>query len=304
MKPAIRLTLCDDAGQRFFGEGPLTLLTLTQTTGSLRAAAKEMHMAYTKAHAIIARAESELGFALTAKHIGGRGGGGSVLTPEAEALIDRYCTFKAEVSAAADQSYRRIFELNLPRPPVIGCVLMASGFSRRFGPDNKLLADFKGIPLFEHALKLLEIPAFHRSIAVTRYPEIAAVCRDRRLPCIRHDLPYQSDTLRLGIDALADTGGCLFLPADLPLLTAASLEGLIADFTAHPQAICRLAAGEHLGPAIFPSDLYAALASLEGETGGGAIIKAHAERVRLVPAPEIELTDADTPEALRALAAL
>ena len=41
-----------------------------------------MGMAYTKALAIMRRAEKNLGFPLTARRIGGKGGGGSV--PDAE----------------------------------------------------------------------------------------------------------------------------------------------------------------------------------------------------------------------------
>ena len=47
MKPALRVMLCDDAGERFFGEGPCRLLHLIEETGSLRAAAISMGMAYT-----------------------------------------------------------------------------------------------------------------------------------------------------------------------------------------------------------------------------------------------------------------
>ena len=36
MKPALRVMLCDDAGERFFGEGPCRLLHLIEETGSLR----------------------------------------------------------------------------------------------------------------------------------------------------------------------------------------------------------------------------------------------------------------------------
>ena len=40
MKPKIRVMLCDDIGERFFGEGPCRLLHRIEETGSLRAAAQ------------------------------------------------------------------------------------------------------------------------------------------------------------------------------------------------------------------------------------------------------------------------
>ena len=82
MKPALRVMLCDDAGERFFGEGPCRLLHLIEETGSLRSAAAQMGLSYSKALRLVQHAEKELGFALTCKTIGGRGGGGSTLTAE------------------------------------------------------------------------------------------------------------------------------------------------------------------------------------------------------------------------------
>ena len=71
MKPKIHVMLCDDIGERFFGEGPCRLLHRIEETGSLRAAAQAMGLSYSKALRMVKRAEKELGFALTRKTIGG-----------------------------------------------------------------------------------------------------------------------------------------------------------------------------------------------------------------------------------------
>ena len=76
MRPVIRVYLYDEKGERFFGDGPLRLLHLVEQTGSLRSAAQTMGMAYTKALHLLRHAENVLGFALTRRQIGGRGGGG------------------------------------------------------------------------------------------------------------------------------------------------------------------------------------------------------------------------------------
>ena len=75
MREQIKLYLCNEEGQRFFGEGPYQLLRCIERCGSLRSAAQEMNMAYTKAFHLIRHAEEELGFPLTEKTIGGTGGG-------------------------------------------------------------------------------------------------------------------------------------------------------------------------------------------------------------------------------------
>ncbi len=61
MKPALRVMLCDDAGERFFGEGPCRLLHLIEETGSLRSAAAQMGLSYSKALRLVQHAEKRAG---------------------------------------------------------------------------------------------------------------------------------------------------------------------------------------------------------------------------------------------------
>ena len=49
MKAVIKVIFLDEMGEKFFGEGPCRLLHGVEETGSLRAAAQSMGMAYTKA---------------------------------------------------------------------------------------------------------------------------------------------------------------------------------------------------------------------------------------------------------------
>ena len=65
MQAVTRVIFLDEDGEKFFGEGPCRLLHAVEQTGSLRAAAQSMGMAYTKALKLVQRAEKALGFALT-----------------------------------------------------------------------------------------------------------------------------------------------------------------------------------------------------------------------------------------------
>ncbi len=109
MQVQLRICLCDEEGDRFFGEGPYRLLKGIQDKGSLRAAAMEMGMAYSKAFGILHSAEERLGLPLTQRKIGGTGGGGSVLTPGAEDLMTRYEAYKVACREAAESLYYRYF---------------------------------------------------------------------------------------------------------------------------------------------------------------------------------------------------
>lgn len=110
MRPMIKLCLCDDRGEKFFGPGPYRLLCGIEEKGSLRAAAADMGMAYSKAIAILHHAEAQLGFPLTCRKIGGSGGGGSVLTDQAKELMKNY----AEYESACNRACRDLFEKYFP----------------------------------------------------------------------------------------------------------------------------------------------------------------------------------------------
>ncbi len=109
MRPVIRVFLYDEEQGRFFGEGPCRLLRAVEETGSLRAAAQSMDMAYTKALTLLKRGESVLGFPLTEKHTGGKGGGGSRLTSQAKEFLNRYEAYRNACYEANQRIYHEIF---------------------------------------------------------------------------------------------------------------------------------------------------------------------------------------------------
>lgn len=110
MKPVVRVFLYDDEGNRFFGEGPYRLLCKVDELGSLKKAADEMGMAYTKALVMVKRAEGQLGFLLTEKTIGGKNGGGSRLTFQAKEFLKKYETYRDACHEANATIYRQVFE--------------------------------------------------------------------------------------------------------------------------------------------------------------------------------------------------
>ena len=101
----------------------------------------------------------------------------------------------------------------------VGCVIMASGLSQRFG-SNKLLAPFCGEPMLCRAFAATDTPKLSARIVVTRSDEVAQLCRSRNVPVLLHDLPGRNDTVRLGLSALLEQVpelfGCMFLPGDQP----------------------------------------------------------------------------------------
>ena len=109
LRLTVTLRLLDGEGQRRFGPGVAALLEEVRERRSLRAAAGAMGMAYSKAWRIVRSAEAAFGCKLLRSTIGGKNGGGAVLTGEAEALLDAYQALRAEVEAYAQARFRERF---------------------------------------------------------------------------------------------------------------------------------------------------------------------------------------------------
>lgn len=294
MKPVTKITLTDENGIRFFGEGPCRLLRCVEKTGSLRSAAMEMEMAYSKASRILKQAEENLGFPLTARSTGGKDGGGSILTPQGRQLLGQYEAYRDACVKANQALYRQYF-------PQVGCVIMASGLGKRFG-GNKLMADFHGKPMIQRALDATE-GLFSGRVVVTRHESVAALCREQNVDVVLHGLPHRSDTVRLGLEALGDLDACMFLPGDQPLLRRETVAKILQSRQEYPNSIIRPIYEDTEGsPVLFPAWAFPELKNLPEGKGGGVVIRNHPHDViRVSVSDPFELADADTPETLELL---
>lgn len=96
-------------GERVFGPGVAELMKQVQIHHSLRSAALAMEMAYSKAWRIIRNAERGFGCKLLSSTIGGRNGGGAVLTPEGEEILAAYQRFAADINAYSQACFQDAF---------------------------------------------------------------------------------------------------------------------------------------------------------------------------------------------------
>ena len=96
--------------EKNFGPGVAELMQLVREKGSLSAAVKEMHMAYSKAWKIIKRAEEDLGFSMMEGQSGGEHGGKTVLTKEGEEFLDKYHAFVRESQEEVNRIFNKHFQ--------------------------------------------------------------------------------------------------------------------------------------------------------------------------------------------------
>ena len=179
----------------------------------------------------------------------------------------------------------------------IAAVLMAAGASSRFG-ECKLIKEFASRPMFENALDALPYNKLCAIAVVSGRAEILAAAEARGFIPVLNDRPEDGPprTIRLGMEAVGDAEGIMFMVADQPLLRRESVAGELDFFAKNANSIVAMGHGARRGnPVIFPREFFDELKALRGERGGGAVMAAHRERIMLYQLEnEAELTDIDT----------
>ena len=192
-------------------------------------------------------------------------------------------------------------------PTNVGALILAAGKSSRMGHTNKLLADVGGVPMVarvaDEALASRARPVW--VVTGHQADKIAAALAGRPIEIV-HAPDYAqglSASLKAGVDTLRKTGvmGALVLLGDMPRITAATIDKLIAAFEASGgRAICvPEAEGRRGNPVLWPADLFAEMTGLAGDKGAKDLLARHPDRIVRVPAPAAEIfSDVDTPEDL------
>lgn len=211
----------------------------------------------------------------------------------------------------------------------IGCIIMASGVSKRFGA-NKLLVKFQGKSLVQRTLDLTAGELFGKRLVLTRTPEVAEICERQNVSVICHNLSERREAIKLGVDVMSEMDGILFCPCDQPLLSQESLSRMVQAF--HEKAvkkreraedapeneaikvqetfrehfikwILRLSCENEVGaPVLFGSKYFEELKNLPEHCGGSWLIKKYPENlVKIQAVYKWELFDIDTKEDLEFL---
>jgi len=185
-------------------------------------------------------------------------------------------------------------------------IYMAAGNSRRFGNDNKLLAEYDGKPLFRHGLDTLiglveeGIPDAQLSLTVvSQFEEILEYAGDYAVAS-PESVNGASFTIRNGINhALNAYGPCdylMFMVADQPKITASSIISIIKEAVNDTNELqtYALACEDSKGnPAMFHASLIPELLDLNADKGGSVLMKKYKPHLVFVQNP-MELNDIDT----------
>jgi molybdenum cofactor cytidylyltransferase len=192
--------------------------------------------------------------------------------------------------------------------PQVAAVVLAAGQGTRMG-GAKMTALFRGKPLVRHA---------HEAVAASGAgPLLTVVGHDATkvsvaLLGITTTLVENPDyaaglatSLKAGIAAVPDTAaGALILLGDMPLVTSAIIDRLLAAFTANPmaKAVAPTVAGRRGNPILIGRNLFDAVMQLSGDLGARKLLDAAGDDVIDVAIDDAAvLADVDTPEALAQL---
>ncbi|EJJ29509.1 nucleotidyltransferase family protein [Rhizobium sp. CF142] len=189
-------------------------------------------------------------------------------------------------------------------------VVLGAGRSSRMGASgpHKLLVEFEGVPLIRRST-LIALGSECRSVVVVsghQTLEIQAAIKDLDVQAVYNE-HYSSgigSSLALGV-RVAQTSqpdGIMIVLADMPVLTSANLNALIAAFRdANGASVVRATAqGTSGNPVIFPRPLYHRLQDLSSDIGARRVIEKGGLPVVNVEIGEAALVDVDTQDQVAA----
>jgi molybdenum cofactor cytidylyltransferase len=189
----------------------------------------------------------------------------------------------------------------------MAAIMLAAGFSRRMGGENKLLKPLGGQPLIAHALATVSKLGLGQLIVVLGE---AADSIAPLLPASAVRIHNARAAEGMGASLAAGAAvldpslaGTFVVLADMPFVAASDYDKLSAAFVeAHCKAICiPLHDGRRGHPVLFPAHHFPALASCRGDTGARHLLSNPAIMIREVAgcSPGI-LADFDDPAAFAA----
>jgi molybdenum cofactor cytidylyltransferase len=184
----------------------------------------------------------------------------------------------------------------------LAAVLLAGGASRRFGADNKLLAEVEGVAIVRKvALAILDGGEL---IAVTGAEHDAYVAALAGLPARFASNPDWDEgiggSIATGVRALSEApAGVFIVPGDLPNLSADMFRRLGEAFAGVEGArvvVPVTAEGKQRNPVLWQRALFPELAAISGPKGGKSLLDTLGNaRVDVAFGDESLFADIDTP---------
>ncbi len=194
------------------------------------------------------------------------------------------------------------------RAPRIAAIVLAAGTSSRMGA-NKMLADFRGMPMLRATLLQIAASAVDEIVVVTGHEsgKVEAIIAGLRARVVHnpHFAEGLSTSVRCGIEAVADdVDAVVVCLGDMPLIEAGLIDRMTAAFNPaeHRALVIPVFDGDIGNPVLWGKEYFVKLMALEGDRGArGLVERLRSEAVEVEAVSDAIFRDADTPEALAGL---
>jgi molybdenum cofactor cytidylyltransferase len=194
-----------------------------------------------------------------------------------------------------------------PRSALVTAVVLAAGLGRRMG-QNKMLADYGGVPLLLAALKNILAASVDEVVVVTGHEAkmVASAISDLNVRIV-HNPDYatgMASSLRVGVEAAQHADAIVVCLGDMPSVAAATIDRMIAAFnpTEHRSIVVPTFQGQFGNPVLWGAEHFKRLTTLEGDKGARQLIAAlKDEATEIAVADDGVLRDVDTPADLAGL---
>ncbi|WP_343684518.1 nucleotidyltransferase family protein [Asticcacaulis sp.] len=174
-------------------------------------------------------------------------------------------------------------------------ILLAAGHSRRFGDEDKLLADLDGRPLGVHMAERLCALNWRQTLAVVVSDELRDTLTRLGFETLTPlPLAGMGDNLALAARQVGGAAGVVVCLADMPFVPLTHIAALVRAL-ADGITIAVSAAGEAKGPPVaFSAAHIGALRALSGDEGARRILISAAVQTVSIETLSEDLSDIDT----------
>ncbi len=195
----------------------------------------------------------------------------------------------------------------------VAAVILAAGTASRYRAadptiSTKLVALLDGTPLVRHVAEAALASRARPIVVVTGHAarEVAAALDGLAVDCVSNPeyATGLASSLRAGLAALpGDVAGAVILLGDMPGVTGALIDRVIACFEVEPglEAVVPVHAGRRGNPALLARSLFGAAGALQGDEGARKMLAR--ARVQEVDLADAAVTlDIDDPATLASVA--
>ena len=184
--------------------------------------------------------------------------------------------------------------------PSVAAIVLAAGSSTRMG-RNKLLLEIEGETLVRRVVRAASAAGVDRVVVVLGHDEARVRAQLDGLSCETVVNPDHARGAGTSVHAgvrhvAAEAGAVVIVLADMPLVTAPMIKGLVDRYraTRAPVVFSRYGTVQ-APPTLYDRSLFGELLAIEDDRGGKQVVVRHQAEAEAVAWPEDALHDIDSP---------